>query len=105
MKRFAPRCELDAGRELLVPRRAAMTRRNFATIWYWLTWLLLAAEFVGTSCAAVQAAEPAARLVPIGPAFAANDINVVSFRQSGLTSVVRNGVAYQFAAYYRHEDG
>ena len=48
---------------------------------------------------------PSARLVPIGPAFAGNDINVVSFRQSGLTSVIVGDTTYQFAAYYRDVPG
>jgi cyclophilin family peptidyl-prolyl cis-trans isomerase len=47
----------------------------------------------------------AAKIVPIGPAFAGNDINVVSFRKESLTSVVVGDKTYQFAAYYRQEEG
>jgi hypothetical protein len=70
-----------------------------------LTAFLLAAWFGCESRLPAQSAAPAARNVPIGPAFAGNDINAVSFRQSGLISVVADGKTYQFAAYYRHEEG
>jgi cyclophilin family peptidyl-prolyl cis-trans isomerase len=45
------------------------------------------------------------KLVPIGPAFAGNDINAVSFRKDALSSVVAGDRTYQFAAYYRQEEG
>jgi hypothetical protein len=51
------------------------------------------------------AQESQTKLVPIGPAFAGNDINAVSFRQCSLTSVVTGNATFQFAAYYRHEPG
>ncbi len=44
-------------------------------------------------------------LVPIGTAYAGNDINVVSFRQNSLTSVVVGDDTYQFASYYRSVGG
>src|SRR4029079_4453962 len=64
----------------------------------------LAVAFCLTLAASAHA-DPETRLVPIGAAFAGNDINVVSFRQSSLTSVVAGDKSYQFAAYYRDEPG
>jgi hypothetical protein len=40
------------------------------------------------------------QLVPIGPAYAENDINVISFRQKALTSVVKGEQTFKFASYY-----
>ena len=44
-------------------------------------------------------------IVPIGPAYAANDVNHVSFRQNSLTSVQVGSDTYQFASYYRTVTG
>lgn len=53
------------------------------------------------AAASAQIAADYVTIVPIGPAYAANDINHVSFRQNSLTSVQVGNDTYQFAAYYR----
>jgi hypothetical protein len=55
--------------------------------------------------ALAQNAADYVNLVAIGPAFASNDINHVSFRQNSLTSVHVGADTYQFAAYYRTVTG
>jgi len=60
---------------------------------------------VGTGTACAQDAADYVTIVPIGPAFALNDINHVSFRQNSLTSVQVGSDTYQFAAYYRTVSG
>lgn len=55
--------------------------------------------------ARAQNAADYVNIVPIGPAYAANDINHVSFRQNSLTSVQIGSDTYQFAAYYRTVTG
>jgi hypothetical protein len=51
--------------------------------------------------AVAQNAVDYTNIVPIGSAYAANDINHVSFRQNSLTSVQVGDDTFQFAAYYR----
>jgi hypothetical protein len=53
-----------------------------------------------TSIASARDVAGTTKLFPIGPAFAENDINVVSFRQKALTSVVKGDRTFQFASYY-----
>lgn len=63
--------------------------------------LLAALALVGSGQTFAQNAADYATIVPIGPAYAANDINAVSFRQNSLTSVQIGDDTYQFASYYR----
>lgn len=64
-----------------------------------IMWLPAAGE------ALAQNAADYVNIVPIGPAYAGNDINHVSFRQNSLTSVQVGDDTYQFAAYYRTVTG